>query len=131
MSILQVAQLVPAFVLVFFRIAGMMMAAPFFGSARVPRRVKVLFALVLTVGICPTVAAPKVLPESTWQLAAGIGGELIFGLAIGTALGFTFVAVNWAGDIIGQQMGLGIAQAFDPQFGSAGSVIGDLYFFLT
>jgi flagellar biosynthetic protein FliR len=130
MSLQQALQFVPTFVLAFFRIAGMMVTVPLFGSARIPRRLKVMFALVLTASLVPTIK-PVTLPATTWQLAAGIGGELLFGLAIGTALSFTFVAVNWAGEIIGQQMGLGLGQVFDPQFGGSGSVIGDLYFFLT
>src|SRR5688572_12820161 len=130
MSLQQALQFVPTFVLAFFRIAGVMVTVPLFGSARIPRRLKVMFALVLAVALVPTLR-PVNLPATTWQLAAGIGGELLFGLAIGTALSFTFVAVNWAGEIIGQQMGLGIGQVFDPQFGGSGSVMGDLYFFLT
>ena len=130
MSLENALQFVPAFVLAFFRIAGVMVSAPLFGSARVPRRLKVLFALVIAAAIAPTLK-PLNLPESAWKLTAGIGGELLFGIAIGTALSFTFVAVNWAGEIIGQQMGLGIGQVFDPHFGGSGSVMGDLYFFLT
>lgn len=131
MQLDQALQLVPKFVLVFFRLAGMMTAAPLFGSARVPRRIKLMIALVLAVGMMPSVAAPVTLPDTTWKLAAGIAAELVFGLAIGTALSFVFVAVSWAGDIIGQQMGLGLGAALDPQFGGQSSVVGDLYFFLT
>jgi flagellar biosynthesis protein FliR len=122
--------LVPAFVLAFFRIAGMMLAAPFFGSALVPRRVKLYLALVLTLGMVPGLAAAT-LPDSAWVLAAGIGGEFIFGLAIGTALSFVFVAVQWAGEIIGQQIGFGMGAVFDPSMGTSGSMIGDLYFMFT
>jgi len=129
MSLESALQFVPTFVLAFFRIAGVMVTAPLFGSSRIPRRLKVLFALVFAAAIAPTLK-PLMLPESAWTLTAGIGGELLFGLAIGTALSFTFVAVNWAGEIIGQQMGLGIGQVFDPHFGGSGSVIADLYFFL-
>lgn len=130
MSLAHGLQLVPVFVLAFFRIAGVMVAAPLFGSARIPRRLKVLFALVIAAAIAPTLK-PLALPDSAWKLTAGIGGELLFGIAMGTALSFTFVAVSWAGEIIGQQMGLGLGQVFDPQFGGSGSVMGDLYFFLT
>ncbi len=130
MSLAHALVFVPTFVLAFFRIAGVMVSAPLFGSARIPRRLKVLFALVIAAAIAPTLK-PFTLPESAWTLTAGIGGELLFGIAIGTALSFTFVAVNWAGEIIGQQMGLGIGQVFDPHFGGSGSVMGDLYFFLT
>jgi flagellar biosynthetic protein FliR len=131
MSLESAIQSVPLVVLAFFRMAGMMLSAPLFGSARIPRRVKIMFALALTAGIAPTLPALKHLPATSWELAAGIGGELLFGLAIGSALSLAFVAVNWAGDIIGQQMGLGLGQVFDPTMGQAGSVVGDLYFFLT
>lgn len=125
-------QYVPTFVLVVFRLAGMMLASPFFGSARVPRRVKLMCALVMALGVTPVIAARQArLPQTEWELALGIGGELVFGLAIGMTLSLTFVAVQWAGEIIGQQMGLGIGSAFDPQFGGGGSIIGDLYFMLT
>ena len=63
-------------------------------------------------------------------MAVAIGGEIIFGLAMGMILSFIFVAVQWGGEIMGQQMGLNLGQTFDPQFGSAGSMVGDIYFFL-
>src|SRR5690349_11629651 len=104
-------QNIPTFVLVFFRVAGLMLAAPLFGSANIPRRVKVLLAIVLAFGLAPSVGRPA-LPETVWALAAGIGGELIFGIAMGMALSFTFIAANWAGEIIGQQMGLNLGEVF-------------------
>lgn len=131
MSLEQALNFMPAFVLVFFRVAGMSLAAPLFGSSRIPARIKLLFALVLALGVMPSVATTPVLPESAWQLALGIGGEMIFGLAIGTALNFVFVATHWAGDMIGQQMGLGMGQVFDPASGPSGSVVSDMYFLLT
>ena len=39
MSVFEALVFVPTFVLAFFRIAGMMLFAPLFGSARIPRRV--------------------------------------------------------------------------------------------
>src|SRR5947208_10790591 len=120
---------VPTFVLVFFRLAGMMAFAPLFGSTRIPRRVKVLLVLVLTFGMFEGVPRPHV-PDSMWQLAVGIGGELCFGIAMGMVMSFTFVAAQWAGEMIGQQMGLNIGEVFDPQFGGGGSIIGDMYFML-
>ncbi len=61
----------------------------------------------------------------------GIGGEIVFGLAMGMVLSFVFIAAQWAGDIIGQQIGFNLGEVFDPQYGSAGSVVGDLYYMLT
>jgi flagellar biosynthetic protein FliR len=122
--------IVPVFVLVFFRTAGMMLAAPLFGSTRIPRRLKVLFALVLSAGLLGGVQIPAKLPETNLHLAVGIGGELIFGLAMGLALSIVFIALSWGGEIIGQQMGINLAETFDPQFGGHGSLVGDMYFML-
>ncbi|MDB5173859.1 MAG: fliR: flagellar biosynthetic protein FliR [Phycisphaerales bacterium] len=124
-------QVVTVFVLVFFRLAGMTLFAPLFGSAKIPRRVKLLLVLVLAFGMTSTVKRPPVLPVSTWELAVGIGGEMVFGLAMGMVMSFVFIAAQWGGEIIGQQMGFNLSEVFDPQFGSQGSLIGDAYFMLT
>ena len=124
-------QFVPTFVLVVFRLAGMMLYAPLFGSARVSRRIRVMLVLVLAAGITPGVRPPAALPDSTWGLAIGIGGEIVFGLAMGMILSFVFIAVQWAGEIIGQQMGLNLGEVIDPALGGQSSVMGDLYFLFT
>jgi flagellar biosynthetic protein FliR len=122
--------LIPTFVLAFFRIAGMMLFAPLFGSARIPRRVRVLLAVILAMSV--TRGVPQVvMPDTAWGLAVGIGGEMAFGLAMGMIMSFVFIAAQWAGEIIGQQMGFNLGEVFDPQFGAQGSVIGDMYFMLT
>src|SRR5581483_5647563 len=94
----------PGFALVFIRVAAMMVFAPLFGSAKIPRRVKGLMAIILSLGIAQGVPMPREIPQNTWEIAVGIGGEICFGLAIGTILSFTFIATQWAGDMIGHQM---------------------------
>jgi flagellar biosynthetic protein FliR len=130
MSVEQLLQSVPAYVLVFFRVAGLMLFAPLFGSSRIPRRMRLLLAVVLAVGLVPVAPAVE-LPQATWTLALGIGGEMAFGIAMGMILSFVFIAAQWAGELIGQQMGLNLSEVFDPQFGQAGSLVGDFYFMLT
>jgi flagellar biosynthesis protein FliR len=131
MSLEPLINLVQVFVLVFFRLAGMMLFAPLFGSSRIPRRVKALLTLMLAMGMCAGVQLPDALPDTTWGLAVGIGGEMIFGLVMGMVVSFVFIASQWAGEIMGQQMGLNMSEVFDPQFGAAGSIVGELYFMLT
>lgn len=131
MTLDQLLSFVPAFVLAFFRLAGMMIFAPLFGSGRVPRRVRVMLALVLAMSMCGAVRTPLALPDTTWELAIGIAGEIVFGIAMGMILSFVFIAAQWAGEMISQQMGLNISQVLDPQFGQQGSLIGDLYFMTT
>jgi flagellar biosynthetic protein FliR len=131
MSLAELLNSIPVFVLVLFRLAGMMLFAPLFGSAKIPARVKVLVALVLAMVITGSLNIRKVaLPETSWELALGIGSEMAFGLALGSIVSFVFIAAQWAGEIIGQQMGLNISEVLDPQFGAQGSLVGDLYFML-
>lgn len=131
MSLSDALNFVPVFVLVFFRTAGLMLAAPLFGSAKIPRRVKLMLALVMAAGLVNRVKVAPHLPGTTLELAGGIAGELIFGLLMGLGLSLAFIAVTWAGEMMGQQMGMNLAETFDPQFGSGGSLVGDLYFMLT
>src|SRR5256885_7084858 len=121
----------PGFALVFIRVSAMMVFAPLFGSAKIPKRVKMLMAIIMSLGLAQGIAMPKVIPQSTWEIALGIGGEICFGLAMGTVMSFVFIATQWAGDMIGHQMGLNISEVLDPQFGAAGSLVGDMYFMLT
>lgn len=127
----ELLQFVQVFVLVVFRVAGMMIFTPLFGSARIPKRIRTLLCVAIAACLVPGVERPSDLPDNTWQLALGIGGEMMFGLAMGMILSFTFIATQWAGEMIGQQMGLNLSEVFDPQFGSQGSVVGEMYFMLT
>jgi flagellar biosynthetic protein FliR len=131
MSVEELLKVVPVFVLVLFRIAGMMMFAPLFGSTKIPKRVKAMFTVVLAMGMMAGVKAPPQMPQTPWELAIGIAGEMAFGLAMGTAVSLIFIASQWAGEIIGQQMGLNSGELFDPMYGGAGNLVGDLYQMMT
>jgi flagellar biosynthetic protein FliR len=121
----------PSFAMVLCRVGGFMIFAPLLGSAKIPRRVKVLMAIALSFFLAQFVPLPKAMPQTAIAAVMAIGGELSFGLAMGLILSFTFIAAQWAGEMIGQQMGLNLSEVFDPTFGQAGSIIGDAYFMLT
>lgn len=126
-------RLILGFALVFVRVAGLMLMAPLFGSARVPRRFKLLMALVMAAAMfdfdkgIPLPAAA----ESLGGLVVGLAGELLLGLCLGLSVALVFIAAQWSGEMVGQQIGLNLSQVFDPQFGGGGSIVGDLSFMLT
>ncbi|MGF1633749.1 MAG: flagellar biosynthetic protein FliR [Phycisphaerae bacterium] len=119
-----------SFVLAFFRVGAMFMFAPLFGSGNIPRRIKLLFASVVALAMVPAVP-PTVMPPNIWYLTAGIGMELLFGLAMGTVVSLVFIGVQWAGQMISQQMGFHMSEVMDPQFSSGASPIGDVLFIFT
>lgn len=131
MALAPLLNFVPVFALVTFRLGGFMLFAPLFGSARIPKRVRALFAAVLAMVLTAAVPRPTRLPSSMIELAIGIGGEIAFGYAMGMVMSFVFVAAQWAGEMMGVQMGFNLAETFDPQFGQSSSVLGDIHYMLT
>lgn len=119
------------FALVVFRLAGLMVFAPLIGSGRIPKRIKLYFACVLALAMVASMPAPAEIPESPWLLAVGIGGEIMFGIALGTVLSLVFVAAQIAGGVAGQQMGFNLSGTFNPQSDFGGEPLSDLYFILT
>ena len=118
---------VPAFTLAFFRLTGLMLMSPLFGSAKIPKRIKVLFASVATMTMVSSVPTAVDFPPTLLQLAIAIAGEMMFGLAMGTIVSFVFIAATWAGEMIGQQIGFNLGETFDPQYGGGGSLVSDMY----
>jgi flagellar biosynthetic protein FliR len=71
------------------------------------------------------------IPETIEWLIVACGLELLFGLAIGMCASAVFIAAQWAGELIGQQVGFNISEAFDPQFSGGSTLVSEVYFLLT
>src|SRR5437879_848121 len=93
------------------RIGGIMACAPLFSSPAVPRKVRAVLALALTIGLHPATAPAQPLAG----FALGIAGEIVIGIAIGVCLNLVFIAAQWGGDLIAQQIGIGLAEHYDLQ----------------
>ncbi len=135
MNLIELANFAPLFLLVVFRVAGVMLMSPFFSSSRVPNAFRVMLILMISLGISTGVSgvdySRMVVPSDLITLVVAMVGEFMFGMAMGMAVSLVFTATQWAGELIGQQVGFSIGSVFDPQFGGSGSPIGDLYFMLT
>ena len=121
---------IPAFLLVMFRLTGIFIFAPLFGSTAIPARVKVLLSLVLAVCIYPLVPAQAPPDLSLWTMSAAVASELLIGVVIGYGASLPLVAVQMGGLLMGQQLGLGLAQVFSPQFGQQTDVVSQLFFLM-
>ncbi len=121
--------LLPAFVLVLFRVTGLLVTAPMLSSLAVPARIKVCLAMAICTVVFPLVL-PTVPADITFADAVvGIAGELIIGVAMGTCLNLLFMGAQLAGLMIGRQAGMALARVFDPLFRTQSSIIGQVYFF--
>lgn len=123
----------PAAMLVMFRIGGMMIFGPLFGSPIVPVRVKVLLSLVLGLAIYPVLndagaTLSTGVELNLWALAPVIFGEISIGMVIGFVAALPLLGMQIGGLVMGQQMGLGFARFFDPSLDSETDILGQVFF---
>lgn len=96
------------------RLSGLMLFAPFFGSAVIPARIKAILVLVMTFLLYPMVGAsidPKIL--TNWPLL--IISEFLVGMGMGIAANIVFEAIQLSGQVLGIQMGYSLINILDPQ----------------
>ncbi len=107
-----------AFLLIFARVGAMAMALPGIGDRSVPSRLRLVFALALTLILYPVVHEVfPTIPNTIGGMLALLVGEVIVGLAIGLAVKMIATGLQVAGSTIAIQTGLGFAQNVDPAQG--------------
>ncbi len=95
------------------RILALIASAPVIGNPSVPARVKIGLGVLVTAVVSPLVpAASGVAPASATGLLI-LAQQVMIGLAMGFAMQVVFQASEFAGEIIGLQMGLGFATLYD------------------
>lgn len=119
---------VEVFLLALFRVAGIVGAMPVLGGRAVPARVKLALALVLTLVLLPALPLERwpLQPHGIWQWLGLAAHELLFGILLGFAAQVPVLAMQLAGELIGLQMGFGIAAVLDPEAGGQENLIAGL-----
>ena len=123
--------LLPGYLLIFGRVAGLIIFAPFFGSAAIPLRLRLALAVILSLALFSLVSGTFSPPADLAGFVPALLGELVVGLILGLGAALIFVGVRLAGLLIGQQMGIALADVFDPSFEGHSSILGRLFFVLT
>lgn len=122
----ELTALIGAYLFPLFRIAGMVMVAPIFGTRSVPARIKLLMSLALTAAIVPMANIPQVDPLSFPALMI-IFQQVFIGIVMGFVVQLVFSAVITGGQIVAMQMGLGFSLMVDPQNGAQAPVLSQFY----
>ncbi|APC15319.1 flagellar biosynthetic protein FliR [Pseudomonas frederiksbergensis] len=120
----QISTWVASFMLPLFRVGAVLMTMPIFGTTLVPKRIRLYFALAITVVITPGLPPmPQVSPLDLSGLLL-IAEQILIGALLGFSLQLFFQAFVVAGQIISIQMGMGFASMVDPTNGVSAAVIG-------
>ena len=98
------------------RILGLVGAAPVFGNNAVPRRLKLVVGLAITIGLLPVLPPAQSVPLGSWNGLLMLFQQTITGIAMGLTLRIVFAALDVMGEIISLQMGLSFATFFFTTF---------------
>ena len=110
----QIATWVASFILPLFRIAAVLMTMPVFGTKMVPARIRLYFAVAITVVVVPGLPPmPEVNPLSLSGLLL-IAEQILIGAVFGLSLQLFFQIFVVAGQVVAIQMGMAFASMVDP-----------------
>jgi len=101
----------------FLRVLALMGTLPVLSQRSVPGRVRV--ALAFLIALCAQVSLPPipVIPLDSAVTFLVVLQQIVIGVSLGFAVRIVFAAVEFAGELVGLQMGLNFAGFFDPATG--------------
>ncbi len=107
------------------RILGLLATAPPFSNAALPMQIRLILGLTITFALAPVLPSlPAIAPGSGAGLML-LAQQMLIGLTMGFAMRLAISAVDFAGEAISLQMGLGFATFYDPQNTSQTPVISE------
>ncbi len=113
-----------AFLILFCRVAAVLMLLPVFSDDAIPTRIRLTLSLGMAAGLWGLLSA-RVIPvaQNSVTLPGVVIAEILTGLAIGMIIRIMFMAAAMAGSIISLQVGLSSALINDASQGGQASVL--------
>ncbi len=111
------------FTLVLIRMSGLMLTMPVLGASTIPPQARIgLVAITSYIVFSVTKLPPVDMGMPMGRFILMLAGEMAIGLTIGYASQLIFTAVQFAGQLIGFQIGFGIVNVLDPTTNSQVSI---------
>jgi flagellar biosynthetic protein FliR len=111
----------------FLRALALMTSLPVFSQRSVPMRVKVALAFFIALASQASLPPMPVIPLDSPLAWIVVLQQVLIGVSLGFAVRVVFAAVEFAGEVIGLQMGLNFAGFFDPVTASQGTAAGRFF----
>jgi flagellar biosynthetic protein FliR len=120
------------FTLVLGRTGALLATAPIFGAPALPKRVRALLAVAMSLLVTPVFLNTSMPPVGNMaEYGRLIANEVLVGLMLGLGINILFSGVQVAGQIVSQLSGLSLADVFSPGFDEDVSIFSQLFYFLT
>jgi flagellar biosynthetic protein FliR len=118
--------LAAAFMLAFARVGTMVMLLPGIGESGMPMRVRLTIALMLTAILLPLHRQAYTIDlRSMTPVVQMLFQEIIIGGVLGLTARLAISALQVAGSVVAQQLGLGFVTAVDPTQNQQGMLVGN------
>ena len=115
-----------SFLLVFARAGTMVMLLPGLGEQNISARMRLTIALILAAVLLPLHRnAYHIDTSALGPVVVMLVEEIIIGAVLGLTARLTISALEVAGSVIAQQLGLGFVTAIDPTQGEQGVIVGN------
>ena len=112
----------------FIRTLALFAGMPTFSQRNVPLRLRIGLSLFIALAAQPSLPPIPATPlDAPPLLVLLVAQQLLIGLAMGFAVRVVFAALEFAGEVIGLQMGLNFAGFFDPGTGAQGTASGRFF----
>lgn len=118
---------VEIYLLVLVRISAFVMTAPFLGYASVPNRMKAALSVLLTLLVVQVMPDPVLSYSGVFGFSILVLKEAVVGLIMGFMCKLCFYITSFAGQIMDMEMGLSMANMFDPMTNVQVTVTGNIY----
>ena len=118
-------ELATAFMLTFARVGTLVMLMPGVGEQLIPARVRLAFALLLSLVLFPLTRTLLPTGGAPASVVGVLIGEIAVGLVLGLSTRMVVAALQTAGNIVAQQLGLSFAMSVDPAMGGQQAAIGN------
>lgn len=119
------------YLIVFFRVTGIFTFNPIFGRNNVPMQARVALSLALSVCMFAGMGGTTgYAPTGIVSFVTVLLFEALIGLVFGFFVNLILTVLIYAGEIVDNQIGLGMAKAMDPSTGIQMPVFANLYFYL-
>ena len=111
--------------LILFRIIGVFLIAPIYGSQAVPKRLKIALAILIIIVLYPEIPVSQIeWPQPLLQMFIYFVMEFVVGLIIGFIFSLAFTAIQLAGQFIDRRMGYALANVMNPSEGFQVPLVG-------
>lgn len=116
------------FLLVFVRMAGMILLNPLLSRRNVPTMVRMGLVFFMTVLVAPTVDPAQAEGIGDFVLAFVMFKELAIGMVLGYVFQLFYMMLYFTGDLLDVTFGLSMAKVFDPGTNLQVAITSNLFF---